>query len=98
MKINPKRDNVLVKVFLEEKKTKGGIYVVESDINKQSPDRGTVIATGEGRMTANGVKIPMTVSPGDHIVFQKYAGTEIKIDDDVFLMIKENDILAVIEQ
>lgn len=97
MMIKPKRDNVLVRVAQEDKTTKSGIVVVESEVSKQSPDRGTIVATGEGRYLNNGHLVPMSVSVGDHIIFQKYAGTQIKADDEVFLMIKENDILATID-
>lgn len=97
MKISPKRDNVLIKVSEENKQTKSGIVVVESDTSKASPDRGVVVETGEGRTLNNGALIPMSVAPGDNIIFQRYAGTVIKLEGQQFLMIKENDILAVIE-
>lgn len=97
MKVKPKRDNVLVKVEKEDKQTKSGIVVVENETSKQSPDRGTVIEVGEGRYLNNGTLIPTSVVPGDHIIFQKFAGTEIKVEEEVYLMIKENDILATVE-
>ena len=96
MMVKPKRDNILVRISEEDKTTKSGIVVVEDKLNKESPDRGTIVATGEGRYLNNGTLIPVGVSVGDHIIFQKYAGTKIKLDDETFLMIKENDILATI--
>lgn len=99
MQIKPKRDNVLIKVFTEEEKvTKTGIVLVENQQSKESPDRGIVVSVGEGRHAVDGTKIPPTVKEMDKIIFHRYAGTKIKIEDEEFLMIKENDILAVIEE
>lgn len=99
MQIKPKRDNVLIKVFTEEeKKTKTGIVIVENRQSKEAPDKGIIVSVGEGRYATDGTKIPPSVKAHDKIIFHRYAGTKITIGEDSFLMIKENDILAVIEE
>ncbi|MDL1956782.1 MAG: co-chaperone GroES [Candidatus Desulfofervidus auxilii] len=96
MKIRPLHDRVLVKRIEEETKTKGGIII--PDTAKEKPIKGEVIAVGEGRILDNGQKVPMSVKVGDKIIFSKYAGTEIKIEGEEHLIMREDDILGVIEE
>jgi chaperonin GroES len=95
MKIRPLHDRLIVKRLEEEEKTKGGIII--PDTAKEKPIEGKVIAAGEGRIKKDGKKIPMEVKKGDRILFAKYAGTEVKIDGEEHLMMKEDDVLAIIE-
>jgi chaperonin GroES len=95
MKIRPLHDRLIVKRLEEEGKTKGGIII--PDTAKEKPVEGKVIAVGEGRIKKDGKKIPMEVKKGDRILFAKYAGTEVKIDGEEHLMMKEDDVLAIIE-
>jgi len=94
MRIRPLHDRIIVKRTEEEEKTKGGIII--PDTAKEKPAEGKVIAVGEGRIKKDGTKIPLDVKVGDRILFSKYAGTEVKIDGEEHLMMREDDILAVI--
>jgi chaperonin GroES len=94
MKVRPLYDKVLVKRLQEEEKTKGGIII--PDTAKEKPQEGEVIAVGHGRMLENGQKIPLEVKEGDRVIFGKYAGTEIKIDGEEYLIMREEDILGII--
>ena len=96
MKIRPLHDRLIVKRLEEEEKTKGGIII--PDTAKEKPVEGKVIAVGEGRIKKDGKKIPVEVKKGDRILFAKYAGTEVKIDGEEHLIMKEDDVLAIIEQ
>jgi chaperonin GroES len=96
MKIRPLHDRLIVKRLEEEDKTKGGIII--PDTAKEKPIEGKVIAAGEGRLNKDGKKIPMEVKTGDRILFAKYGGTEVKMDGEEYLMMKEDDVLAVIEK
>lgn len=100
MTIQPKNDNVLIEVEIEpkEQKTKSGIYIPKAATGEVSPDRGVVVALGEGRYAADGTRVPVSLKTGDQVIFQRYAGTKMSIGDDEFLMIKENDVLAVINE
>lgn len=95
MKIRPLHDRVIVERIKEEEKTKGGIIIPDSA--KEKPQEGKVIAVGAGKILENGNKVALDVKVGDKILFGKYAGTEIKIEGDEFLMMREDDILGVIE-
>ena len=95
MKVRPLHDRIIVKRLEEEEKTKGGIII--PDTAKEKPIEGKVIAVGDGKIKENGKKIPLDVKKGDRVLFVKYAGTEIKIDGEEHLMMKEDDILAIIE-
>jgi chaperonin GroES len=95
MKIRPLQDRVIVKRLEEEEKTKGGIII--PDTAKEKPQEGKVIAVGKGKMTEEGKLIPLDVKVGDKILFGKYSGTEIKIDGEEHLIMREEDILGVIE-
>ena len=95
MKIRPLHDRLIVKRLEEEERTKGGIII--PDTAKEKPIEGRVIAVGDGKAKEDGTKIPMEVKKGDRVLFAKYAGTEVKIDGEEHLMMKEEDILAIIE-
>ncbi|PRP95210.1 co-chaperone GroES [Enhygromyxa salina] len=95
MNVRPLNDRVLVKRLEEEVKTAGGIYIPDSA--KEKPTRGKVIAVGSGRYDDDGKRKPLDVKAGDEILFGKYAGTEIKIEGDELIIMREDDILAVIE-
>jgi chaperonin GroES len=94
MKLRPLQDRILVQRVEEETTTKGGIII--PDTAKEKPQKGKVIAVGPGKMGENGNRIPLDVKVGDHIIFSKYAGNEIKIDDIEHVFMKETDILAVV--
>jgi len=96
MKVRPLHDRLIVKRLEEEEKTKGGIII--PDTAKEKPVEGKVIAVGDGRIKEDGTKIPMEAKKGDRILFAKYAGTEVKIDGEEHLIMKEDDVLAIIEQ
>ncbi len=95
MKIRPLHDRVIVQRIEEEAKTKGGIII--PDTAKEKPQEGKVIAVGPGKILENGTKTTLDVKVGDKILFGKYSGSEIKIDGEEFLMMREEDILGVIE-
>ncbi len=94
MKLKPLNDRVLVKRLEEELVTKGGIIIPDSA--KEKPMRGEIIAVGPGKVGDDGKRSKLSVETGDKVLFNKYAGTEIKIDGDEYLMMREDDILAVI--
>ncbi|HET8540590.1 MAG TPA: co-chaperone GroES [Anaeromyxobacter sp.] len=95
MKIRPLQDRIIVKRVQEEEKTKGGIII--PDTAKEKPIEGKVIAVGNGKVQEDGKVRPLDVKAGDRILFSKYAGTEIKIDGEEHLIMREEDILGVIE-
>jgi chaperonin GroES len=95
MKIRPLQDRVIVKRIAEEEKTKGGIII--PDTAKEKPQEGKVVAVGKGKANDDGKIIPLQVKVGDKILFGKYSGSEIKIDGDEHLIMREEDILGVIE-
>lgn len=94
MQVRPLHDRVLVKRTNEEERSKGGIIIPDSA--KEKPAQGEIIAVGQGRIGDDGKVRPLDVKKGDKVLFGKYAGTEIKIDGDEFLMMREEDILGVI--
>jgi len=96
MQVRPLHDRVLVKRMNEEEKSKGGIII--PDTAKEKPAQGEIIAVGQGRVGDDGKVRPLDVKKGDKVLFGKYAGTEIKIEGDEFLMMREEDILGVIAQ
>jgi chaperonin GroES len=96
MKIRPLYDRVIVKRLEEEVKTKGGIII--PDTAKEKPAQGRVVATGKGKVLDNGKVVEMSVKSGDTVLFGKYSGTDIKIDGEEHLILREDDILAVIEK
>ncbi|HDG68685.1 MAG TPA: co-chaperone GroES [candidate division Zixibacteria bacterium] len=95
MTIKPLHDRVLVKPFEEEEVKKGGIII--PDTAKERPQQGEVVEVGEGRISDDGKVIPLKVKKGDKVLFSKYAGTEIEIDNEEYLIMRESDILAIIE-
>lgn len=95
MKIKPLHDRVVIQRVDEDNKTKGGIVI--PDTAKEKPLKGKVVAVGPGRVSDKGDVIPVAVKAGDQVLFGKYAGTEVKIDDDEYLMMKEEDIYGVVE-
>jgi len=96
MKIRPLHDRIIVKRLDEEEKTKGGIIIPDSA--KEKPMEGEVIAAGNGKKTDDGKLIKLDVKAGDRVLFSKYAGTEVKIDGVEHLIMREDDILGVIEK
>jgi chaperonin GroES len=96
MKIRPLQDRVIVKRIAEEDKTKGGIII--PDTAKEKPMEGKVIAVGKGKVLEDGKIRPLDVKAGDRILFAKYGGTEVKIDEEEHLIMREDDILGVIEK
>lgn len=95
MKIRPLQDRILVQRVEEEEKTKGGIII--PDTAKEKPIEGKVIAVGSGRTGEDGKKIPLEVKAGDHILFGKYGGTEVKVGGEEYLIMREDDVLGIIE-
>ena len=95
MKVRPLHDRLIIKTLEEEEKTKGGIII--PDTAKEKPVEGKVIAVGAGRIKKDGTKMPPEIKKGERVPYAKYGGTEIKIDGEEYLMMKEDDILAVIE-
>lgn len=93
-KIRPVGDRVVVKPAAKEEVTKSGIVI--PDTAKEKPQEGTVIAIGSGRLLDNGDRAPLDVREGDRVLFAKYGGTEFKLDGEEYLVLKENDILAII--
>jgi chaperonin GroES len=96
MKVKPLQDRILIKRVEEETKTKGGIIIPDSA--KEKPQEGLVIAVGPGKVTDNGTRVNPEVKKGDRILFGKYSGTEIKVNGEEHLILREDDILAVIEK
>jgi chaperonin GroES len=96
MQIRPLHDRLIVKRLEEEEKTKGGIIIPDSA--KEKPIEGKVIAVGEGKLNKDGKKIPLEVKKGDRILFARYAGSEVKIDGEEHMMMREDEVLAIIEK
>jgi chaperonin GroES len=95
MKVKPLHDRILIKRVEEKETVKGGIII--PDTAKEKPQEGEVIAVGGGKRTEDGKVIPLDVKAGDRILFGKYSGTEIKIDEQEFLIIREDEVLGIIE-
>ena len=95
MKIRPLNDRVLVKRLEEEQKTAGGIII--PDTAKEKPVEGQVVAVGPGKVNSKGDRVAMDIKAGDRVLFSKYGGTEVKIDGEDFLIMREEDILGVLE-
>ena len=93
-KLRPLYDRILVKRIEEEEVRRGGIIV--PDTAKEKPQEGKVLAVGTGRVTDDGKKIPLDVKAGDRILFGKYSGSEVKIDDEEYLIMKEEDVLGIL--
>ena len=95
MKIRPLNDRILVKRLEEEGKTAGGIIIPDSA--KEKPAEGEIVAVGPGKLNEKGERIAMDVKPGDRVLFSKYGGTDVKIEGDDYLIMREDDILGVVE-
>ena len=95
MKLKPLNDRVLVKRLESEEKTAGGLYI--PDTAKEKPSKSEVVAAGPGKVGEKGERVALAVKPGDMVLFNKYAGTEVKLDGVDHLVMREEDILAVIE-
>ncbi|NLL17556.1 MAG: co-chaperone GroES [Clostridia bacterium] len=95
MNIQPLGDRVVIKVLESEQKTKSGIVL--PDTAKEKPQEGEVVAVGSGRVSDNGDRIALEVAVGDRVIYSKYAGTEVKVDGDEYLILSERDILAVVK-
>jgi chaperonin GroES len=96
LKIRPLHDRVIIKRLEEERTTPGGIVIPDSATEK--PIKGKVVAVGKGKILENGEVRPLDVKVGDHILFGKYSGTEVKMDGDELLVMREEDVMAVIEK
>ncbi|MCF8110355.1 MAG: co-chaperone GroES [Desulfobacteraceae bacterium] len=96
MKIKPLNDRILVKRLEEESKTKGGIIIPDSA--KEKPAQGEVVAVGDGKLNDDGKRMPLQVKAGDRVLFAKYAGTEVKIEEEEHLVMREDDVLGIIEK
>jgi chaperonin GroES len=94
MKVRPLHDRLVVRRIEEKESVKGGIII--PDTAKEKPQEGEVIAVGNGKVLESGTKVPMDVKAGDKVLFGKYSGTDIKIDGEEFLILREDEVLAVI--
>ncbi len=95
MKVRPLHDRILIRRVEEKESVKGGIII--PDTAKEKPQEGEVVAVGNGKKTEEGKVIPLDVKAGDRILFGKYSGTEIKIDNEEFLILREDEVLGVLE-
>lgn len=95
MNLRPLQDRIIVKRVEEETKTAGGLFIPETA--KEKPQRGEIVAAGKGKKTEDGKVLPLDVKVGDKVLFGKYAGTEIKVDGEDYLIMREDDLLAVVE-
>jgi chaperonin GroES len=95
MNVRPLHDRLLVKRIEEKETVKGGIII--PDTAKEKPQKGKVMAVGNGKVTEDGKKVPLDVKAGDKILFGKYSGSEVKLDDEEYLILREEDVLAIIE-
>ena len=95
MKVRPLHDRILVRRIEQEEKTKGGLII--PDTAKEKPQEGKVIAVGKGRVSEDGKLLPLDVNKGDRVLFAKYAGSEIEVGGDEHLIIREDDVLGVLE-
>jgi chaperonin GroES len=95
MKIRPLQDRILVKRIEEEEKTKGGIII--PDTAKEKPSEGKVVSVGKGKVLEDGKLQPLEIKKGDRVLFNKYSGTEVKIEGEEHLIIREDDVLGICE-
>ena len=93
--IRPLADRVVVKPLEETEQMRGGLYI--PDTAKEKPQQGEVIAVGPGRLTDEGQRIPLEVKEGDRVLYGKYSGTEVTVGDETYLILRESDVLAVIQ-
>jgi len=92
VKLQPLSDRLVVKPIEREEKTKGGIFL--PDTAKEKPQEGEVVAVGPGRLSEDGKRIPLDIKVGDIVIYAKYGGTEIKVDDEELIILRESDVLA----
>jgi chaperonin GroES len=95
MDLRPLRDKIIVKVLEAGDKSKGGLYL--PDTAKEKPQQGKIIAVGSGKLLQDGKIVPLNVKPGDKVLFGKYSGSEVKIDDEEYLVMDADDVLAIIK-
>ena len=95
MKIKPLQDRILIRRLDSEEEMRGGIVI--PDTAKEKPQEGEVVAVGDGKVLDNGQKLQMTVKVGDRILFGKYSGTEVKVDDEELLIMREDEVLGILE-
>ena len=93
-KIQPLADRVVVKALEEAEQMRGGLYI--PDTAKEKPQEGEIVATGPGKLSDDGNRIPMEVTPGDRVLYGKYSGTEVTVDGDEYLILRESDVLAIV--
>lgn len=93
MGVRPLHDRILVRRMAEEEKTAGGLFI--PDTAKEKPQKGEIVAAGKGRITEDGKVLPLEVKAGDKVLFSKYAGTELKLNGEEFLMMREEDVLGI---
>ena len=93
--IRPLRDRIIVRRIEEQEQVRGGLYI--PDTAKEKPQEGEVIAVGNGKVLENGTKIELDVKTGDRVLFGKYAGTEVKLDGEEYLILREDDVLGIID-
>lgn len=96
MKLKPLGNRVILEPISKEEKTKSGIIIPET-VDKEKPEQGKVLAVGPGKMSKDGKRIPMDIKAGDKVLFSKYSPTEVKIEDKEYLVVSDDDILAIIE-
>ncbi|MBL3593219.1 MAG: co-chaperone GroES [Synergistaceae bacterium] len=96
MQLKPLADRIVVKAVNQESRTKGGIVLPETA--KEKPQEGEVAAVGTGKILENGQKLPLEVKVGDRVIYSKYAGTEVKIEGEEYLILSERDVLAIVEK
>lgn len=96
MNIKPLGERIVIKVLESEEKTKSGIVLPDSA--KEKPQMGKVLAVGTGKMLENGQRVALDVKVGDQVLFAKYAGTEVKLDGEEYMVMKESDVLAVVAE
>ena len=94
MKVKPLRDRVIVRRLSEEEKTKGGIII--PDTAKEKPQEGEIVAVGSGKVLEDGKIVPLEVKKGDRVLFGKYSGTEVKVEGEDLLMMREDEILGIL--
>jgi chaperonin GroES len=97
MKIKPLADNILIEPIEQAEQTKGGIFLPKT-ADKERPEQGKVVAVGPGKKDSEGKIIPIDVKPGDRVLFTKYGPNEIKVDEKEYLIAKQEDVLAVVEE
>ncbi len=93
-KIQPLADRVVVKALEEAEQMRGGLYI--PDTAKEKPQEGEIVAVGPGKLSDDGKRTPMEVTPGDRVLYGKYSGTEVTVDGDEYLILRESDVLAIV--